>query len=57
VGLNLTGTYQLLVYADDVNILGDNIDGMKKNTQALSDVSKEIALVVNAERSSDIWER
>jgi hypothetical protein len=40
VGLKLNGTHQLLVYADDVNLLGDNIDTIKKSTQILIDASK-----------------
>jgi hypothetical protein len=39
------------VYADDVNLLGDNIDTIKKNTETPIDVSKEVSLEVNAERT------
>jgi hypothetical protein len=49
VGLKLNGTYHLLVYAGDVNLLGDNIDAIKKNMESLIDTSKEVGLEVNTE--------
>jgi biotin operon repressor len=51
VGLKLNGTHQLLVYADDGNLLGDNIDTIKKNTETLIDAIKEVGLEVNAEET------
>jgi hypothetical protein len=47
--LKLNGTHELLVYADDVNQLRDNIDTIKKNTEALIDASKEVGLEINVE--------
>jgi hypothetical protein len=35
-----------LVCADDVNLLCDNADNVKKNTRTLTDASKEIGLEV-----------
>jgi coproporphyrinogen III oxidase-like Fe-S oxidoreductase len=51
VGLKLNGTHQLLAYADDVNLLGDNIDTINKNTQTLIDASKEVGIEVNVEKT------
>jgi hypothetical protein len=42
VGLKLNGTHQLLAYADDVNLLRDNIDTINKNTETLTESSKEV---------------
>jgi hypothetical protein len=52
VGLKLNGTHQLLAYADDVNLLGDNIDIIKKNTGTLIDASKEVGLEINVEENT-----
>ncbi|PNF32661.1 hypothetical protein B7P43_G13126, partial [Cryptotermes secundus] len=51
VGLKLIGTHQLLVSADDVNLLGDNVDTIEKNRQTLIDASKEVGLEVNTEKT------
>jgi hypothetical protein len=50
-GLKLNGTHQLLAYADDVNLLGDNIDTINKNTQTLIGASNEVGLEVKVEKT------
>jgi hypothetical protein len=49
--LKLNGTHQLLVYADNVNLLCDNIDAIKKNMETLIDASKEVGLEMNTEKT------
>jgi hypothetical protein len=51
VGLKFNVTHQLLAYADDVNLQGDNIDTIKKNTDILIDASKEVGLEINVEKT------
>jgi retron-type reverse transcriptase len=41
--------YQLLAYGDDENLLGDSIDTIEKNTEALIDSNKEVGLQINVE--------
>ena len=49
--MKLNGTHQLIVYSDDVIILGGSIHTTKKNTEALVIASKHIVLEVNAENT------
>jgi len=49
--LKLNGTHQLLVYADDVNILGGSVHTVKENAQILIVASKESGLEVNADKT------
>jgi len=49
--LKVDNTHQLLLYANDVNILGRSIHTIKKNTEALVVASKETGLQVNAEET------
>jgi hypothetical protein len=44
-------SWVVLVYADDVNLVGDNIDTVKKNTHTLIDASKEVGLEVNTDKT------
>ena len=46
--MKLNGTHQLLVYADDVNILGGSVHIVKENAGALIVASKETGLEVKA---------
>jgi hypothetical protein len=52
VELKLNWTHHLLVSANDVDLLRNNIGSIKKTPETLSDASKKIGLEVNAEKTS-----
>ena len=50
-GFQLNGAQQLLVYADDVNMLGGSVHTVKGNTEALLVGYKEIGVEVNVDNT------
>jgi len=50
--LKLKGTHQLLVYADDFNIVGGRVHSIKKNREALVVANKETRQEENADKTN-----
>ena len=49
--MKLNGTHQLLVYTDDVNILGGSVHTVKENAESLVVACKETGIEVNFNNS------
>jgi hypothetical protein len=50
VSLELDGTHRLLIYVDDVNLLGHSINTIKENKESLLEASRDVGLEINVEK-------
>jgi hypothetical protein len=55
VWLKLNGIHQLLDYADNLNLLGDNMDTVRRNGETLFDASMQVGLEINTEKTKYMW--
>jgi hypothetical protein len=44
--------HQFVIYSDDVNLLGENTNIIKRMTEAVSDARKIIVIEINTEKST-----
>ena len=51
LGLDMNGTHQVLAYADDVNLTGDDIRTIERNADVLLNACKDIGLEVNIRKT------
>ena len=47
----MNGKHHLLVYADDVNMLGENLQTARENAEIFIRASKDIGLEVNSKKT------
>jgi hypothetical protein len=51
VSLELNGTHQLMVCADDFHLLGGDMDTTRENTETPLETSRDVGPKINAERT------
>ena len=52
--LGVNGTHQALAYADDVNLIGDDIRTIQRNANILLHACKDIGLIINAGETNSL---
>ena len=56
LGLDMNDTHQVLIYADDVNLIGDNIRMIGRNADVLLNTCYDVGIAVNT-RKVDTWKQ
>ena len=51
----MNGKYQLLVFADDVNMLGENLETVRENTEIFLKGSKDISVYNQTPKTLIKW--